>query len=401
MRFLIEYKDFKSKEEQHTSLHILETFLNEHLIRDFHGGTFECILIRFINHAPKKKKFKLKSLYKTIAEVEIEGDFKDNAKLNIADFQHGLSKVEEAVNMVPEIEVKGELDFDRDSLVASLNTTIPLAPHNHEELKAYAQMEQEINYMNNVKRVNCLIDSWKSHPRPLVKRIIGVRLYHHFERGELAPFDYIYSELFSNLLRRAGLTSPGYDEIYFSIGETMEQAKQSISIDEFFAYTYSTLDLSQYNQADDGGKAELVFLSMCEGLRLIADFDHLEKEKIEAVIEDIANHGMDMELTYATAQNKDYLVEIVYHVPQSYLEKAGFRLRLTEIKTNRTGTAAIDAFDIIYAPYSIGKIQIKKNEVVIKGRDSFRAEISRDIDKLPSEYRFTIRDVLEGSHGSD
>lgn len=55
MRFLIEYKDFSSKEEKNKSLSVLDTFLNEHLIGDFHGQTFESILIRFINNAPPKK----------------------------------------------------------------------------------------------------------------------------------------------------------------------------------------------------------------------------------------------------------------------------------------------------------------------------------------------------------
>lgn len=397
MRFLIEYKDFSSKEEKNKSLNVLDTFLNEHLIGDFHGQTFESILIRFINNAPPKKKFKLKSLYKIIAEVEIEGNFTNNVKLNITDFQHGLLKVEEAINMVPQIEVKEELDFNKDKLLNSLKNIINNAPQTDEELKNYAKKEKEINYLNTVKRVDSLIYSCKSNPRPLLKRIIGVRLYDHFERNTLAPYDYIYSQLFSNLLRRAELKSPDYEEIYFSIGETMEQAKQSIAIDEFFKYTYSTLNLSEYNQADDKGKANTVFHSMCEGLRLIADFDHLEKDKIEGVIEYIAKNGIDMELIYATAQNKNYLVEIVYHVPHSDFTKAEFKLRLTEINTNKTGIVAIDKLDIYYAPYSIGKIQLKKNEIVIKGRNSLRAEVSREIDELPSEYRFNINEILYGN----
>ncbi|MCS0672817.1 hypothetical protein [Cytobacillus firmus] len=396
MRFLIEYKDFGTKEEKNKSLILLDTFLNEHFIGEFHGFTFESILIRFINNAPPKKKFKLKSLYKIIAEVEIEGNFTNNVKLNIHDFQHGLLKVEEAINKVSQIEVN-ELDFNKDKLLNSLNNIIDIAPQTDEELKNYAKKEKEINFLNTVKRVDSLIYSYKINPRPLLKRIIGVRLYDHFERNTLAPYDYIYSQLFSNLLRRAEVMSPDYDEIYFSIAETMEQAKQSIAIDEFFKYTYSTLNLSEYNQADDEAKANMVFHSMCEGLRLIADFDHLEKEKIEGVIEYIAKNGIDMELIYATAQNKDYLAEIVYHVPRSHLTKAEFKLRLTEFNTNKTGIIAIDKLDIYYAPYSIGKIQLKKNEIVIKGRNSLRAEVSREIDKLPSEYRFNIKEMLYGN----
>ena len=397
MRFLIEYKNFSIKEEINKSLSLLDTFLNENLIGDYHGQTFESILIRFINNAPPNKKFKLKSLYKIIAEVEIEGNFTNNVKLNIADFQHGLSKVEEAINMVSQIKVKEELDFKQEKLLNSLKDIINNAPQTEEELKNYAKKDKDIKYLNTVKRVDSLIYSYKINPRPLLKRIIGVRLYDHFERNTLAPYDYIYSELFSNLLRRAEVKSPDYEEIYFSIGETMEQAKQSIAIDEFFKYTYSTLNLSEYNQADDKGKANMVFHSMCEGLRMIADFDHLEKEKIEGVIEFIDNNGIDIELIYSTAQNKNYLAEVVYKVPQSHLTKAEFKLRLTDFKTNSTGIITIDKLDIYYAPYSIGKIQLKKNEIVIKGRSSLRAEVSRKIDKLPSEYRFNINETLYGN----
>lgn len=294
MRFLIKYKDFSTKEEINKSLSILDTFLNEHIIGDFHGQTFESILIRFINNAPPKKKFKLKSLYTIIAEVEIEGNFTDNVTLNIADFQHGLSKVEEAINMVPQIEVKEKLDFNKDKLLNSLKKIINNAPQTDEELKNYAKKEKEIKYLNIVKRVDSLIYSYKINPRPLLKRIIGVRLYNHFERNTLAPYDYIYSQLFSNLLSRAEVKSPEYKEIYFSIGETIEQAKQSFAVNKFFKYTYSTLNLSEYNQADDKGKANMVFHSMCEGLRLIADFDHLEMEKIEGVIDYIDKNGINI-----------------------------------------------------------------------------------------------------------
>ncbi|MBO1511369.1 hypothetical protein [Metabacillus bambusae] len=396
MRFLIEYKDFSTKEEINKSLSILDTFLNEHLIGDFHGQTFESILIRFINNAPPKKKFKLKSLYKIIAEVEIKGNFTNNMKLNITDFQHGLLKVIDVINMVSQIEVKEEMDFNKDKLLNSINTIISKAPQTNEELKSYAKKENKIKYVNTVKRVDSLIYFSKINRRPLLKRIIGVRLYDHFEKNTLAPYDYIYSQLFSNLLRRAEVKSPDYEEIYFSIGETMEQAKQSIAIDEFFKYTYSTLNLSEYNQADDKGKANMVFHSMCEGLRMIADFDHLELEKIESVIEYIDKNGIDIELIYSTAQNNNYLAEVMYKVPQSYLTKAEFKLRLTDFKTNSTGIRTIDKLDIYYAPYSIGKIQLKKNEIVIKGRNSLRAEVSREIDKLPSEYRFNINEILYG-----
>lgn len=394
MRFLIEYKDFSTKEEKNSSLSILDTFLNEHFVGDYHGQSFECILIRFINNAPINKKYKLKTLYGSIAEVEVEGDFTDNEKLNIFDFQEGLSKVVEAIKMVPRIGNRDELDFNLDKLVNDFKTIVLKSPQTDDELKEYTKKEKEIRYLNTVKRVDCLIYSNRINPKPLIKKIIGVRLNDHFERNALSPYSYIYSQLFSNLLRKEEVKTPGYQEIYFSIAETMEQAKQSFDLETWHKYTYSTLNLSQYQQADEEGKSKMVFMSMCEGLRLITNFDHLNKEKIEGVIDYINRNGIDTELVYATAQNKDYIVEIVYHVPHSHLTKADFNLKLTDNNTKSTGSVTIDKFDIDYAPFSISKIQINKKEVVIKGRNSLKAEVSRNVDKLPSEYRFSIDEIL-------
>ena len=44
---------------------------------------------------------------------------------------------------------------------------------------------------------------YKTNPTELNRNIVGIRIYDQLENGMLAPFDYIYSELFSNLLRRA------------------------------------------------------------------------------------------------------------------------------------------------------------------------------------------------------
>ncbi|MEH6944608.1 hypothetical protein [Bacillus sp. JJ722] len=70
-------------------------------------------------------------------------------------------------------------------------------------------------------------------------------------------------------------------------------------------------------------------------------------------------------------------------------------MRLTDVKTGRSGTVHINFIHTIWAPYSFGRILIKNIQVIIKGRDSFRAEISRQADKLPDEYVFTIKDILK------
>lgn len=395
MRFLIEFKDFKSKEIKNVSLNLLDTYLNEHLIGKYHGQTYECILVRFINNPPPSKKFKLKSLYKTIAEIELTYASKNNNQLNIEDFQIGLEKIEEAINKVYSIKAKDPMDYHGEKLLMDFQECKSFAPKSLEELNQYARNQQNIIFHNHSKRADCLMYSYSVNPRPLTKKIVGIRIYDQFDNEALNPFNYIYSELFSNLLRRSEVKLPGYDEIYISIGETMEQAKQEIALETWHKYTYTTLDLTKYLSGDDETKSKLLLESISNGLRLIADFDHLEKEKIEKVIEIISENGVNLELIYTSKQSKNLLVEIIYHVPQSHLLKAEYKIRLTDLITGKSGEAHIDFIDTYWAPYSFGDISIKKEEVLIKGRKSLRAEISRKQDKLPDEYIFKIEDIIK------
>ncbi|MED1383325.1 hypothetical protein [Bacillus mycoides] len=394
MRFLIEYKDLKSKEEKNKTLNVLDTFLNEHLIDKYHGKTFDTILVRFINNSPITRKLKNKSLYKIIAEIELIEDLKSSNKLNFEEFQIALLKIEEAIKKVRHIRLKEPLDYKENELLNDYYKAIEKAPKNLEELKDYAREEEKKKFYNNAKRSDCLIYKYKTNPTELNRNIVGIRIYDQLENGILAPFDYIYSELFSNLLRRAKVKLPNYSEIYVNIGETIEDAKQEISLETWHKYTYATLNISKYTCSDKYEKSQMLFESVCDGMRLIAEFDHLEKEKIEKVINYIKNNGEDIDLVYAEKENKNYRVEVIYKVPKDFRDEAEYRLKVTDLKSGNIEIVHIDFIDTYWAPYSFGKILIKKEEIIIKGRESFRAEISRKRDKLPSEYSFKISEIF-------
>ncbi len=99
-----------------------------------------------------------------------------------------------------------------------------------------------------------------------------------------------------------------------------------------------------------------------------------------------------MELTYISKQNKNYLAEIIYKVPKNHLDKAEYKLKVTDLKSGKSGVVFITFIDTYWAPYSFDNISIKKDEIVIIGRENLRAEISRKVDILPDEYVFTISD---------
>jgi len=393
MRFLIEYKDFKTKEEKHSSLELVETFLNEYLIGEFHGRTFECILIRFINNPSSKKKYKKRVLYQNIAEVELEGSFIDNTKLNIDDFLTSLHKVEEAILWVKTIALKTTLDFDEAKLLSDLQSSIKSAPATLEELKVYSANQEQTKQHNWAKMVDLSIKRATLDPRPLTKPLISVNVSSPIEETE-PNFSFIYTEIFSNLLRKAEVMLPGYDHIFIHLADTMLQAKQEFAPNDRGKDTYAVLDSEKYIASDTATKSKMMLNSIAEALKYIASFEHLDRSKIETVIKRVEEEGIDLELTYFSKQNINYLAEVIYTVPQSHLINATFNLRVTDLTSNLVKTVKIDDINMLWCPYSFSRINIKKDSIVIKGRTSHRAEISRRADKLPDEYHFKISDIF-------
>jgi len=393
MRFLIEYKDFKTKEETNFSLQLLDTFLNEHLIGEFHGSTFECMLIRFINNPSSKKKYKLRVLYEDIAEIELPGNFINNKTLNVEDFLTGLHRVEEAIMLVKTIELKSELDFSEDKLLLKFQQSIKNAPRTLEELKAYFKKQKQTVQSNWAKLADLSMKRSLSNPKPLTKPLITISISAPIEETE-PNHSFIYTEVFSNLLRKAEVMLPGYSHIFIHLADTLVEAKQEFAPNHRIKDAFSIIDTKKYMASDNETKSNMMFSSIVSALRSITRFDHLEEHKIESVIRKIKEEGTDIELTYFSKQNDKYLAEVIYAVPKSHLTNAPFKLRVTDLNSNVVKTIKIDDINLFWCPYSFGSINIKKDSVVIKGRKSQRAEISRRADKLPDEYIFKIKDIF-------
>ena len=393
MRFLIEYKDFKTKEETNFSLQLLDTFLNEHLIGEFHGSTFECMLIRFINNPSSKKKYKLRVLYEDIAEIELPGNFINNKTLNVEDFLTGLHRVEEAIMLVKTIELKSELDFSEDKLLLKFQQSIKNAPRTLEELKAYFKKQKQTVQSNWAKLADLSMKRSLSNPKPLTKPLITISISAPIEETE-PNHSFIYTEVFSNLLRKAEVMLPGYSHIFIHLADTLVEAKQEFAPNHRIKDAFSIIDTKKYMASDNETKSNMMFSSIVSALRSITKFDHLEEHKIESVIRKIKEEGTDIELTYFSKQNDKYLAEVIYAVPKSHLTNAPFKLRVTDLNSNVVKTIKIDDINLSWCPYSFGSINIKKDSVVIKGRKSQRAEISRRADKLPDEYIFKIKDIF-------
>ncbi|RMA95653.1 hypothetical protein DEU44_1821 [Priestia megaterium] len=381
------------KEENNFSLQLLDTFLNEHLIGEFHGSTFECILIRFINNPTSKKKYKLRVLYENIAEIELPGNFNNNKNLNIVDFLTGLYRVKEAIMLVKTIKLKSELDFSEDKLLLEFQQSIKNAPRTLEELKAYFKKQKQTVQNNWAKLADLSMKRSLSNPKPLTKPLITISISAPMEETE-PDYTFIYTEVFSNLLRKSQVMLPGYSHIFIHLADTLVEAKQEFTPNPHGKDAFSIIDTKKYMASDNETKSNMMFDSIVSALRSITEFDYLEEHKIESVIGKIKEKGTDIELTYFSKQNEKYLAEVIYTVPKSHPTNAPFKLRVTDLNSNVVKTTKIDDINLFWCPYSFGSISIKKDSVVIKGRKSQRAEISRRADKLPGEYIFKIKDIF-------
>lgn len=89
--------------------------------------------------------------------------------------------------------------------------------------------------------------------------LVRARTYDHFDGGELMPYRYGFVETFSTLLRNADISTL---VSHFA---------------NWHKYTYSAIDIVAYRRAFDEPKRAMSLDSLSSGLRLIADFDHLDK----------------------------------------------------------------------------------------------------------------------------
>jgi hypothetical protein len=252
MRFSIEYFDAKTKETNRESISLLNSFLNFHLIETFHGWSYECLFIKLINNAPPRKKWKVSRSYEQWGNVEMA--FDPNNKTGVEEFNYGFAEVKHAVDLASTSEIKGLADFRYKELLSDLTNLEQMLPKSHEAYDELLNQKSAMDSQLQVRRVNGRIKAYKDYPMPHSRRLVHMRIYDHFDNAELMPYRYIYAEIFGTLLRNANILTPGYQEIYFSVNETLEAAKRELAFEKWHKYTYCTINIDQYRKATPGQK---------------------------------------------------------------------------------------------------------------------------------------------------
>jgi hypothetical protein len=388
MRFSVEYLDAKTKMSSRESVSLVNSFLNYHLIGEFHGWSYECIFIKLVSNASPNKKWKLRRTYEKWGEVELPVAFADMDA--VLEFNHGFEQVKKAVYATNNLEIKGTVDFRSQQLLDDIDKLAHLLPKSIAEYQKLLFEKPSMDSQFQLRRVDGYINACKKYPIPHTRRIAHVRIYDHFDNAELMPYRYMYSEIFSTLLRNVNISTPGYQEIYFSIDKTLATAKTELALECWHKYTYCAINIDEFRNATPEEREHLLLNSLIEGLRLISDFDHLDQRKIESVIDAVSKTKCRTPLTYAMRENEKYKVRIHYQIGPDHTEKTPFYITITNKFTGKDVTKLIDNFDILWVPYCISKVKLLKERVEILGGGGLRGHISRDMDHMPDGYKIQL-----------
>lgn len=399
LRIDIYFHDYKDKSESNRTLEVLELFLNNQLIMNNYSSVYNSISFKFLNNPPKKREAKIRMPFGIHPEVEILSQFEDNSKLCIDIFHLALGLIQEAIPRIPYAPSKEEFDFDIQGILSDINKAAKDAPNSKEALKQLEDNKPQLTLQNRMNYRLRIIENFRENPRPLDTKLIGVRVLNRFrfEDDDVYFYQNMYATIFSDVLRRYDIRLPGYQEIYFDLVPSLEEATDiSTQKEDWYQYTHAIFDYKRFKQSSQETKEQILLGCLIDGLRFITDFDHLEKDKIESAIEYIQKHKLQTPLIYITRENEGYEVKIQYKIKSitGNFVKASYDLHICQKASGEERIIPLGVFETFNVPYVLGTIHLTKKQVTIKGRTGLKAEIYRSSEKAPSEYKFQFQELF-------
>ncbi|SHE45788.1 hypothetical protein SAMN04488522_101251 [Pedobacter caeni] len=229
---------------------------------------------------------------------------------------------------------------------------------------------------DTLARANKLRTERQITNKPKNKLIRDLRVYYDgLPNKALYPYDYIYSEIFLNLLVRAGLMCPVYDHLYIQVAKTMDEAlKSSFSIENWYVNGLSVIDFDQYQTLSNKEKENVVFQMILAGLKDIATIDNLDQNVIDKVAHQITKQGTDTELHFKTVENDHYTLNITYF-SRSMEEECPVFFNLTDKSQNLTKRHQIGKARNSQLRLWLQKITLSNKKIKIQSSDSVRGQV--------------------------
>ena len=247
---------------------------------------------------------------------------------------------------------------------------------------------------DTLSRANQLRDERQKVDKPKNKLIKDLRVYYNgLPNKALYPYDYIYTEIFLNLLAREGLMCPTYHHLYIQVAKTIDEAlKNSFSIEDWYINGLAVIDYDKYQTLADKEKENEVFQTILKGLKDIAIIDKLDIDIIDKVANRIKENGKETELLFKTIENENYKLEITYF-SRSMEDECPVFFNLTDKTKKITKKHLIGKADNSQLFLWLQKITLSNKKIKIKSSDSIRGQVW--LQDKQTELEFDIAELMK------
>ena len=231
----------------------------------------------------------------------------------------------------------------------------------------------------------------RAEVRPLDTRLRDLRVYSSIE---LKPYDYRYTEIFFRMLEAEDFRCPGYSHIFLSVGPDRERALDGSYVSASWAeYGIAVLDAEAFESATEEVRDSMVFTAIVEGLRDIAEVDHLDREKLQRVIQGVAETRTDTELCWRYLENKTHELIVSYRA-EAPSAGSPFFINLLEKATQRQARFEFGRADHLECHWRYHKVQLLRDRVRIAASDGRAATVWLE-KEAPLELEFLISEIFD------
>ncbi|HEY5751194.1 MAG TPA: hypothetical protein VIU12_34255 [Chryseolinea sp.] len=336
----------------------------------------------FSEHLDKKEQSKYKHKF------EIEDKYKNLSEVDLARIL--LDKWMQAGQIVDSKTKKDDdFDFEKFSEVL-LYIRERLSTPFLKDIHAKQTVEVSDDALSRAREVR---EDRKNTEKPKDKRIRDLRVYSHgLPKKGLYPYDFQYTEIFLNLLRRNELMCPGYHHLYIQVVKTFEEGlMNSFSGEDWYTNGISVFDYEAYCLQDEHGKEKMVVDAIAAGLDDIATLDKLDATVIKKITDEVRQTGLETELVFNKIESSRHTLTITY-LSRSMEEQCPIFFQLTDKKTNRSNKIQIGKADNSQIYFWLQKVTLTKDKIKVKSSSSVTANVW--LKDKPRAMEFSIADML-------
>lgn len=270
--------------------------------------------------------------------------------------------------------VDRKVDFDLTQLVADLSQlTAPSRPS-----RWLAPEPETVRARRALAR-----DRWlRRNPRPLVQPLRGVRIYDHSGRsGRLTWWD--LGEIVSIALRREGVRTPGYSEIYVNLDTTLAAVRNRMLDADWAEAAAGVLSIRR------GAAPHAALLDATEKAVLSrAAIDHLDRRAIQRAFAVVrATKAMEITCLERVDRIRNISARLVL-TPVGDGHQVRPRLEIVDHRTGAAATHVLRATDGPSSPYLFHALAFRGQHVALIARDGMRARAARG--GTPRVQRFAL-----------